>query len=349
MGQLVAFNRNFNDKEITNTNKNIDIKAVMERWLLEITNSNRTKINYESDIRDFFKVVKAKGLESLNSEDLRFNLHDFDDFKYALVNERGIKSSTIGRKLVAIKGFLEYVNSRYPEFKIDTSYFNKIKALKSEVDGYATVHVSEVTSIAEEALKSRNKGIIKKYLILFAFDSALRLEEILSIRTSNFIDYDKNHYFYKIIGKKDKRNERLITKEFLGEILQELDIDLKTDQKLFNISPGSIQSFFTNDLQKNAKYSGRKIVFHGIRGAGLTAHYKINGDPVATQEYAKHESFDTTRRYLMLDENTFSGAYSVLNYTDQDALEKLDKEELLKLINSTDPYVKHKLIQTLQK
>ncbi|MBX0320121.1 tyrosine-type recombinase/integrase [Shouchella clausii] len=342
MGELIMLNR-FNTEQ-----PKVNVHDLIDNWLTEATISKETKVNYKGDIKDFFYVVKSKELSSLTPQDFQVSLHDFDAYKIHQLNEREVKHSTIKRKVTAVKGFLLYVSSRYPEYNIDTSFFPLIKSLKSEAEGYATVHVNEVGEIAELASRTRNKGIVKKNLILFAFDSALRLEEILSIKTSDFIDYDSNHYFFSVIGKKNKRNERYVTKKFLHQITEEMGVDLSIEQKLFDISAGTIQRFFKNELQQDPKFAGRLVVFHSIRGAGLTAHYKLNGDPALTQEYAKHESFDTTRKYLMIDKNSFSGAYSELNYSDASVLESLTKEELLDLIKTTDPYIKHKLVRKLK-
>ncbi|MFK3936625.1 tyrosine-type recombinase/integrase [Alkalihalobacillus sp. NPDC078783] len=311
--------------------------SIIEDWLMDTGRnggSQATKSAYTTDIKQFFSLVKGiNNIELIKNSDVQISHDDISNFIKILRFQKQLKESSINRKLKACKSFYKYLYKKDIDIDINQKVVSGIETKKADSDSYATINKNHVLEIAEIAKNERRLGKEKKYLILFAFDTALRLQEILEMRTSYFTEFDEETYHFQIIGKGGKRNDRYPKKWFIDEICKELNIDIKIDQPLFQISDNAIQDFFTLRLKKQEKYKNmNNVVFHSVRGAGITAFYYNTKDPAATMRYAQHDSFDTTMRYITVAERNYAGSYAMLKEFDMSKLESVSREKLLDLV-----------------
>lgn len=296
--------------------------------------STSTSEAYGRDIKDFFKLMRNKEIEFLSKEDMKIELEDIEDFVIKLKDSGKYSNSTINRKIVAIRKLLSYLNSKkINEEKIvkDISYFSQIQREMDDTESYGILSVEESYRFAQLAKEERVKGEIKSLFFLFALDTALRKDEILSLKWSN-IREEEGRIRIIGVGKGNKEFRKEISNEFYERLLT-----LKKDkERVFDISVNSIDDSFRRIREKMELPKERKIVFHSIRKSGVTFVHRITKDPFATMKYANHKSFNTTQIYLEEDDYGAIGAVSSKDSLNMNKFKEVDHETLLKALETMD-------------
>jgi integrase len=298
-------------------------------------NSADTETAYRRDVEMFFKLMKKKEIQYLTIEDIQLTLDDFEDFIETLYNdtsengERKYSNKTINRKVSAIKGCIKYLAGK--KLVEDVSFLELIDSLPETSNSYGVLEASEVFRLSEIAAKERNKGNIKRLLILFALDTCIRKSALLNLTWSNFIEREDG-VMVKGVDKGNKDFRHLISKEFYQELLT-----LKTDNsdKVFDISGRRIDDMMTRLKEKANIASERNIVFHSIRKAGVTYRYRVTGDILEAQRSAGHSNITTTQIYLENEDYGSIGAVSSAGKLDMELYKKVDQETLIKAIEMT--------------
>lgn len=290
--------------------------------------SEHTRRAYETDIRQFFKLIKGKDLEHLTLEDLQLRKNDIEMFKQILL-DNGTARSTINRKVAALRSLLKSLKANEWDIKID--FFHTVKSLKTQDDQYDALEIHEVEKMAELALEEVNDAQIKHYLILFALDTCMRKSALLNLKWSDF-EVHENEVFVNYIDKGKKEFRKKISKSFYNKLLS---IKKEGEERVFPISVYSVDEMMKRLRKKMNIDPNRRIVFHSIRKAAITFHYrKSKGDIIQAKKAAGHSNIQTTMRYIKEPEYEEMGAVSCSSNLDEELYKKVTHEELIKAIEN---------------
>lgn len=313
---------------------NTKVYDQIEKYLTKHSyNSNGTEKAYRRDIEMFFEVMKNKEIQYLTREDVQITLDDFEDYIEKLhkaIDEEGNKlyvNKTINRKVTSIKGVIRYLAGK--KIVDDASYLDLIDFLPETKNNYGVLEAHEVFKMAELSLEEREKGEVKRLLILFALDTCIRKTAVLSLKWSNLIEREDG-VLVQVVDKGNKDFRTLISKDFYNELLT---IKNGTD-RVFDISADSLNDMMQRLKIKMGFQEERNIVFHSIRKAGVTYRYRITGDILEAQRAANHSNPNTTRDYLASEDYGLIGAVSGSgNKLDMELYKKVDSNVLLEAIS----------------
>jgi integrase len=284
--------------------------------------SEKTAVNYEKDIKDFFKLVRGKQLNELNKNDIQVTLEDFDRFILEMVDSEKYENATINRKVIAVKRLLRTLHAN--KLVNDISYFSEIERLPENVKGYGALSVDEVLRLAELALKEREKGKIKHYLILFALDTCIRKSALLNLKWSDF-DEREDGVIVKVVDKGNSQFRQKISKEFYYELLT-----IKNGSEyVFPMDRKTVDRMMKRLVSQMDELKNRNIVFHSIRKAGVTFQYRLTGDLTQAKKAANHKKIETTLIYIQEQDYGITGAVSSSQNVDLDLYKKVPYEVLL--------------------
>lgn len=318
-------------------NESTNIYDQIRRYFERHANkSEQTRVAYENDVKQFFKVIKNKSINELSAEDVQLTLDDFEDFIYIMrnslnsKNERSFSNKTINRKIAAVKGLVKYLAAK--KIINDISYLDLIESLPEEKNTYGVFTVEEVFKMADLALEERELGLVKRYVLLFALDTCVRKASLLKLKWSDFTVRDED-VLVKGVDKGNKEFRESISKEFYKELLQ---LKNKESEYVFNISQRALDSSFKRLREKVVpNYKERNLTFHSIKKCGVTFRYRRSGgDILEAQKAAKHSRLDTTRLYLEDEEYGALGAVSSKGKINDDLFKEVDHETLIKAISN---------------
>lgn len=291
--------------------------------------SKHTRKAYETDIRQFFKLIKGKELEHLTLEDVQLRKNDIEQFKQILL-KNGMARSTINRKISAIKSLLE--NLKGNEWDIKTDFFNNVKWLKVFNNRRGILEVHEVKQMAQLALETEKKyKEIKYYLILFALDTGMRQDALLNLKWSNF-EVNDNEVYINYIDKGKKEFNKEIARWFYDKLLS---IKIEGEERVFPLSKKSVHAMMKRLKKIMQIPEERKITFHSIRACAITYVYRVkNGDIIMAKEFAGHSNMQTTDRYIKRGKLGAIGAVSSMGDLDDDLYKKVTNDKLVKAIEN---------------
>lgn len=329
--QEIVENNNNNVKKAFDT----EVFNQIKRFLMYYRNNNTSNtINaYERDIRNFFLKTRNKDIEHLTRQDLIFNIDEFEDYYFYLLNERNVSVSTANRYITSISACFKHLKSRR---LVEDISFLEIRKRKDEVNQYGHLTVEEVKKMAELAKNHGRSGETKRLLILFAADTRARLNECLNLTWDNFSvnKFNKDEIDVHMIGKGNKKVKQTISRKFYEELLT-----LKKDgqNKVFNIHRNTVNRMMDYLRKKMGFSEERNITFHSLKKAGVNFVYDDTKDIVLTSKAANHSDIKVTDRYLNKEkEYNIMGPISSTHGIDSNLFEKVGHKELLEAVRSLD-------------
>jgi len=338
MGELVRID----NKLVEMNNEMKEVNGYIQRFFDQL-NTDNTRKDYLSSIKDFFGYVKNKDIEELLFADLQLTLDDFDKYISHLINDKGAVASTINKKLSGVKSLLRFLKPR--GIVNDIEFISAIKNLQGNTESYNALTDGEIESLKKFALTEKKLGLEKQLLVRLAYDTCLRRNELLTLKWSQLIDNGDGEVVFKGVGKGQKGFKRKISKEFYDELSQ---IRKEGDELIFNISDHEFKGFVKRGIDSLEIDSERKIVFHSIRKAGAMYHYKKTKDILYVQKILGHKDPKTTVIYLEVEDYGALGAESTKGQFDLDIINQVSHEDLLKAIDKMDAPTKILLAQKLK-
>lgn len=307
--------------------------------------SNDTKKAYEKDIRDFFICTRNKEINELNVYDLEISLDDYEDFIKEMRQSMSYSNSTINRKLYATKSLFKYlhlkkINGKRIVEEID--FLDGISPMPNESESHGVLSIEEVKRMAELSLEEREKSKIKYYFFILGLDTALRKEELLALKWSDF-QPGKHTVVIKGLGKGNRKFRKEISIDLFNR-LQEIN---NGQERVLTISSSAIESLFSRLRKRMDIPEERNIVIHSIRKAAINHFYQTTKDPFATMKFANHQSFNTTTVYIQEESYGAMGAISFADGVDMDLYRKVSVNNLLAAIENLDYSDKLKLNKKL--
>jgi integrase len=272
--------------------------------------SDYTKESYLSDIKQFSLLcpVINKDIQFLVIEDLqKVRKKDLINYRQYLKEKYDLSHKTLNKKITSIKMLFYFLST---DHDLNLDIFN-FKRLPEENNSYGDLSQTEAERMAEVAFQTeREKPYLKKMLILFAIRTSFRLSEILSVKWSDFEEFE---YGYKVtvVGKGNKKNTNAITKKLYNQLLELKKINKETKwngnpEIVFQISKRAIQDMMDRLREKCGIEPERNIVFHSFRGVAIDWELEQTGDIRLAAQQGNHSNINTTYKHYVKKTKDYS-------------------------------------------
>lgn len=276
--------------------------------------SNSTAREYETDIKQFFKV---KWIENITIDNIKavtiFDVEDFIDE----MTDKELASGTIHRKISSLSSLFIWL-MKYQDNTLDITLI-KYNPFGNMKDVMPTLNYVETEFLTEEEAEKilgtiDDKtiiGIRNKIIFALALTTAVRKREFINIKLKD-ITTRGGYDIINVIRKRDKHDFVKLQAPVRNLILEYIrltgrDMDIDADDYLFK---GHNRNH--KNKEKLDASSPNKIVTALCKKAGITKHIKVHSlrhsaitwvimkgaTLEKAKEFAAHESATTTARYI---------------------------------------------------
>lgn len=294
------------------------------RYISVVKNKSTTTISeYASDLRTFFRFLKASRLgmplDDLSQIDLSdideqfiqsVGLKDAYEFLYYCKNERSNDAASRARKTSAIRQFFQYLTNNRGILETDPMANLDTPKLKKSLPKYLSVEESKrLLSSADGKNKERDYCMITLFL-----NCGMRLSELVGLNLSSI----KSNNSMTVTGKGNKErtvylNDACISalNAYLAVRPRDGVIDrdaLFLSSRKKRISPKTVQYIIKTDLTR-AGLGGAGYSTHKLRHTAATLMYQTgNVDILTIKEILGHENLNTTQIYTHTNNNLLRDA-----------------------------------------
>lgn len=264
---------------------------------LNSSGSSNTRIGYESDIREFFRVMRQKPekqeINFLTEDDLVFKRNDILQYRQYLISKGDLVNSTINRKMAALRSLFESLAAN--DYKVNPKVFH-LKNLKEKVNSYGNMSQTEAERFAETVFQTeRQFKQDKRLLILFAIRTSLRKEEILNVKWEDITPKD-GVYVVNSIGKGQKERNVAISANLYNELLK---LKKEDSEYVFNLSKDAIDDMMQRLKKKLNIDPKRNIAFHSFRSVAIDWEIESTGDYKRAIMQSGHSSMDVMHKHYV--------------------------------------------------
>ena len=246
--------------------------------------ADNTLKNYSNDLYSFFKYLKISYKDIRARQVRRFLAH---------LTEEGYRASSRKRKLMSIKGFYKFLEL---ENEISINPLKKIITPKLERRLPSFVSLTEIMLMLEKGESDDEKFVRNRLIILFLFNTGLRVSEFVSIEKKNLQENGQ----IRILGKGGKERITIfkdleILQETLDFIRENSEIYLFESKPKIPLSVSQIQRI----VRRYGEYAGiPNLSPHKLRHSFATNLLKEGMNIRYLQILLGHESLNTTQIYL---------------------------------------------------
>ncbi len=266
--------------------------------------SNHTLEAYVRDIRQFAAFMeKEKGEASVSEVDhllLR---------RYLASLGKGLRKSSIGRKLAAIKSFFHYLQrtgviSANPAELVSTP--RKESRLPFHLD------IDQATALVEAPKPGEKNSVRDRAMLELLYSSGIRVSELTAL---NVADLDQVSGIVKVTGKGRKEHIVPVGSKALAAVAEYLfergahsmNDPLFLDSRGGRINRRSVARVIDRHVMKIASF--RNISPHTLRHTFATHMLEGGADLRAIQEMLGHSSLSTTQKYTHVSIDKLMEAY----------------------------------------
>lgn len=306
--------------------------------------SNNTIISYSRDIMLFLKFLKVKKGQVKKGTDFSdIKVNDIDDeylrnitlddmYSFLIFSKQYFEngSSTIARKIAAMRGFFKFLHNKAKI--IDTDFTVELDKPKIGKRKPKYMNLDEA-NILLSAINSRN--YTRDYLIITLFlNCGMRLAELCSIDIDSIKDDT-----IRIIGKGNKERTVYLNDACLkaidsyikvrNDFIKEKNIEspaLLLSERGNRIARRTVQEVIENQL-KNAGLNNLGYSTHKLRHTAATLMYKYGEvDILVLKEILGHENVSTTQIYTHTDNDMLREAVNLNPLSLTKSSDKLKKD-----------------------
>lgn len=312
--------KKFSDAESRGHNIQDFIQDFLQQFV-----SDQTKKAYIGDLKVFFDFLKRGGVTVTHPNQIKG--HHFQVYRDELI-ENGYSSSTINRKLVAIRSFMKWSMSCK---LVDYNPLDIVKLPKVQTESPTLAFDDkEVLDMLSAPDLSTKKGHMHKLVIFLLFSLGLRRSELVNIRVGDFYQ-DRGHYVLKIRGKGNKDRHLPLQTEVLQGIklytdamagfgiqFEPEDYLIQSNNNGKNERPMDGSTVY-RIIERYAKKCGinKKVGAHSCRATAISHLLDTQKTPIRDVAiFAGHSNITTTERYDKRRENLDNSAAYKINYDD---------------------------------
>jgi integrase/recombinase XerD len=280
-------------------NKDIVLEDFISYLKLERGVSSNTVSSYASDLNKFFIYLDKEKISDI----AKVKKDDISNFLWD-EREKGSQSSTMARRLIAIKVFFKYILREGYINKDIASYLETPRIWKKLPDALS---IDEVAKLLD-TVKTRDKITIRdKALLELLYATGMRISELVNLKLT---DLNLEVGFIRCFGKGGK--ERIVpvgskAKNALKKYIEKSRFELskKTNPYLFLNRFGKKLSRQTcwKLIKKYTKLAGikKEVSPHTLRHSFATHLLERGADLRIVQELLGHANISTTQIYTHID------------------------------------------------
>ena len=284
-----------------------DLPFYLEYLEYERHYSRYTIDNYEKDIEEFLKYLEKENINYLKLEysDIRIYLGYLKDVKHE-------KSTSINRKLSALRSYYKYLCSNN---KVKSNLFNLISSPKKEQKLPRYFEYNELEELFDVPDLSTPLGQRDRLVLEVMYATGIRVGELVKIRLK---DINKSERTILIHGKGSK--ERIVNYgEYASEVLNMYLNDgyrklnkFNSDYLVLNnngrvITERGIRYILTNLIKKTSLH--KNISPHMLRHSFATHLLNEGCDILSVKELLGHESISSTQIYTHITNDRLKEVY----------------------------------------
>lgn len=313
---------------------------------LQCGKSPHTVKSYRDSLTVFRRYIyKEKGLSIM-----KFHFEDCTrdlvlDF-IAYMKRNGYVESSCNQRISALKAYLWYVSDGDILLQPVTLSISRVPFLRQPKLTRPIIPDDALAAILS-APENSKIGVRDKTIMVILYDSAIRLNELLSLKLSDLNITSENPYL-RIHGKGDKERIVAITNKTVSHILVYIkyyhpDITDRNQSFFYTVikgekstmSPGNVERIlrkYGNQVRKKHPSIPENIHPHMIRRTRATNLYQDGVDLELISRILGHSSTLTTRIYATPSIEMLREAMDCQNYVpDEKPLWQSDEEELARL------------------
>lgn len=307
--------------------------------------SDNTRKSYEKTLEDFFMWLTGKRLEDLLPDDLHIKNKDVVQYQNFL-KDKGNKNSTVNARIGAIRSFYKFLGAN--EYDVNNSIFSDLDRYDEDEDscGAGELTLEEVQQMIEILKNDPYKGLEKSLLIMLGATTSFRKSSLLALRWSDIYHSEKENLYIISTYLKRKKDSKPITPEQYEQLLQ---IKKPNQDKIFTLSPTTIQSMMSKLKKELNMDESRNVCFHSLKSVAIGFASTVMKDMNAAQIQGGHKTMQTTKKFYIKANRRFGNmpGLKMWEKIDINILEQLTKEKLIDLIKK-DKAIQIKLIQLLE-
>ena len=257
-------------------------KDLYTQFLISEKNLSRISVNnYLVDLDQFFFTEDTK-VNDLNAKIKSYIVY---------LRKNNLKTSSINRKISALKNFLKFLHTEKIIEQIDFQEFESLSNLKKIPKAITKLQMEQIFINLYNS-KQTNKELYILVLKLI-YLSGLRISEALNLKWSDINYQDNSIYVY---GKGSKERKVYIIKDYL-DYLKNL---VKKNQFVFALNNKKISARSVNKFLENCYNDSiikDKLSSHVFRHSFATTMLENNADIRHIQKLLGHSSISTTEIY----------------------------------------------------
>lgn len=271
--------------------------------------TKNTVDSYRRDVKAYLIGIEALGITTLSDVDHKLLITYFTELT------RHYKSSSVGRKRVAVRQFHQYLY-RMKVLSYDPTSFLVSHREPSRVPKSVSIEsVSRLLSFSNDDIK----GHLDYAIILILFRCGLRLSECVDL---TFQQINREERWLRILGKGNKERMIPISKDAIDSLYAYIDNarplcikknnDLTRRYVFFTARGNRISRQYVHEmLQYRCKETGVKehISAHTLRHTFATCLLDAQTDLRVIQELLGHADIQTTQIYTHVKQKTMQKEY----------------------------------------
>ncbi|PYY28338.1 tyrosine-type recombinase/integrase [Paenibacillus illinoisensis] len=294
--------------------------------------SKHTRSNYERNIRNFFLWLPInKKIEHLNVDDIQVRNADIIRYQtYLKEHEADYANITINNYIAAIQSLYEFFEIN--EYPVNSKH-TKVDSLSDDVEHAGALYLNEAEEMARLIMNDRKQGQEKSAFIRMAYTTSFRKSSLRALEWGDIkLNPNGNHYLVTTVGKGNKKHTMPISVDLYNELLKIKEkpyYKKYNDNKIFHLSPTTIQSMMKRLKDQMGILPERNVKFHSLRN--VAAGF---GTLEEAKKHLNHSSIATTQIYRSHATEDYSNSISLRleEKIDDNIFKELTKDQLIQLI-----------------
>ena len=293
-----------------NTTSLLINQAISEfkEWLKIRGLSPETLRGYDMDTRQFSRWISAQFNSPVIIDEI--TIHHIEDFVSYLSNERGIKPSSVNRKINALSTFFQCMRKKKYIQENPMEDFQRMKVPDSE-----RIYLSKEE--VESIIQAIDHPVLHYFAMTMAY-SGLRVNECIHL-TLNDINFEED--YIQVINGKGGKNRKIPLNQQLKVKLEEYlkSHRPKTDSLFFFAlkRTGTVSVQYVNRMLKDAcEKAGieKHVTSHILRHSFASYLVKKDTHVAVIQKLLGHASVKTTSVYLHVNQDDLQAAVNQIDF-----------------------------------